>query len=108
MRQELKSSNWQTFSVLLYTSSQAEVDTLANLCLSANLGFDNWSNATRFFQPNIHRNVAEYFDRAIFGKQEREVFLVAMAAKQKAEIEAVLESWRVITLCGNSSVEHLF
>ena len=106
--QVLKSSNWQTFSVLLYTSSQAEVDTLANLCLSANLGFDNWSNATRFFQPNIHRNVAEYFDRAIFGKQEREVFLVAMAAKQKAEIEAVLESWRVITLCGNSSVEHLF
>ena len=106
--QLLKSSNWQTFSVLLHTSVQADVDTLANLCLSANLGFDNWSNATRFFQPNIHRNVAEYFDRAIFGKQEREVFLVAMAARHLSEVEAVLENWRVITLCGNGSVEHLF
>ncbi len=101
--QLLKSSNWLTYSVLLHTSSQADVDTLANLCLSANLGFDNWSNATRFFQPNLHRNVAEYFDQTVFGKQEREVFLVAMAAKQPAEVEAVLESWRVITLreCGN-------
>jgi hypothetical protein len=96
--QLLKTSNWQTFSVLLHTSSQADVDTLANLCLSANLGFDNWSNATRFFQPNLHRHVAEYFDQAIFGKLEREVFLVAMAAKQQREVENVLETWRVITL----------
>lgn len=105
--QLLKSSTWQTYSVLLHTSSQNDVDTLANLCLSANLGFDNWSNATRFFQPNIHRNVAEYFDRAIFGKQEREVFLIALAAKQMSEVKAVLESWRVITLKEFGSVEML-
>lgn len=105
--QLLKSSNWFTYSVLLHTSSQADVDTLANLCLSANLGFDNWSNATRFFQPNIHRSVAEYFDQAIFGKQEREVFLIAMAAKQLREVEAVLESWRVITLQEFGGVEAL-
>ncbi len=100
--QPLKSSNWHTFSVLLYTDASSDVDTLANLCLSASLGFDNWSNATRFFQPNLHRNVAEYFDHAIFGKLEREVFLVAMAAKQVKEVEKVLANWRVITLreCG--------
>ncbi len=105
--QLLKSSNWHTFSVLLHTPSQTDVDTLANLCLSANLGFDNWSNATRFFQPNIHRNVAEYFDQTIFGKQEREVFLVAIAAKQLGDVSAVLESWRVITLRDFGGVEAL-
>lgn len=106
--QLLKSSNWNTFSVLLYTPSTADVDTLANLCLSANLGFDNWSNATRFFQPNLHRNVAEYFDQTIFGKVEREVFLVALAAKQKREVERVMEAWRVITLKEHGAVEALF
>ncbi len=106
--QLLKSSNWHTFSVLLYTTSQADVDTLANLCLSANVGFDNWSNATRFFQPNLHRNVAEYFDRSVFGKLERDVFLVAMAAKQMEEVERVIRSWKVITLKDCGGVEALF
>ena len=105
--QLLKSSNWHSFSVLLYTDSPADVDTFANLCLSANLGFDNWSNATRFFQPNLHRNVAEYFDQAVFGKLEREVFLVAMAAKQMKEVENLLETWRVITLRECSKPEQL-
>ncbi len=105
--QLLKSSQWHTFSVLLYTPSQADVDTLANLCLEADLGFDNWSNATRFFQPNLHRNVAEYFDQAVFGKLEREVFLVAMAAKNRGEVVTLLESWRVITLRDCGGVEEL-
>ncbi len=105
--QLLKSSNWHTFSVLLYTDSVADVDTLANLCLSANLGFDNWSHATRFFQPNLHRNVAEYFDQAIFGKMEREVFLVAVAAKQQREVEKTLQTWEVITLKGYGQLEQL-
>ncbi|MCC6725663.1 MAG: hypothetical protein IT258_14235 [Saprospiraceae bacterium] len=105
--QLLKSSNWHTFSVLLYTDSAADVDALANLCLSASLGFDNWSHATRFFQPNLHRNVAEYFDQAIFGKMEREVFLVAMSAKQQNEVEHLLETWRVITLRECGQVEQL-
>ncbi len=106
--QLLKPSSWHTFSVLLYTSSPTHVDTLANLCLSANLGFDNWSNATRFFQPNLHKNVSEYFDQAIFGRLERDVFLVAVAARQAGEVAAVLDSWRVITLKECGEVESLF
>ncbi len=105
--QLLKSSNWHTYSVMLFTDTAADVDVLANLCLSANLGFDNWSNATRFFQPNLHRNVAEYFDHAIFGKMEREVYLVAMAARQQMEIEKALSTWRVITLKEHGRVEQL-
>jgi len=105
--QLLKSSTWQSFSVLLRTSSTADVDTLANLCLSADLGFDNWSHATRFFQPNLHPNVQQYFDQTIFGKQERDVFLVAMAAKKLTDVEKVLETWRVITLQEFGSLEPL-
>ena len=105
--QLLKPSNWHTFSVLLYTSSPSDVDTLANLCLKADLGFDNWSNATRFFQPNLHKNVSEYFDQAIFDRLERDVFLVAVAARQLGEVEAMLESWRVITLKECGGVEEL-
>ncbi|MBK8562970.1 MAG: hypothetical protein IPN76_06370 [Saprospiraceae bacterium] len=105
--QLLKSSNWHTYSVMLFTDTAADVDVLANLCLSANLGFDNWSNATRFFQPNLHRNVAEYFDQAIFKKMEREVYLVALAAKQAKELEGILETWRVITLKEHGQVGQL-
>jgi hypothetical protein len=101
--QLLKSSNWHTFSVLLYTDSGKPMwtpwPTSASVPTSAST---TGANATRFFQPNLHRNVAEYFDQAIFGKMEREVFFVAMAAKQQKEVEKVLATWRVITLreCG--------
>lgn len=106
--QLVKQSHWLTFSVLLHTDSQAEVDLLANLCLAEGLGFDNWSNASRFFQPNLHHKVSEYFDQAVFGKLERETFLVAVAAKEAAEVAAVLKSWRVITLKEHGAVEWLF
>lgn len=96
--QLLKQSAWRTYAVLLHTSSQADVDTLANLCLEAELGFDNWSNATRFFQPNLHPIVSEYFDQSIFGKLEREDFLVALAARGNQIVQAVLKNWAVITL----------
>ncbi|MBI5915027.1 MAG: hypothetical protein HY842_06590 [Bacteroidetes bacterium] len=104
----LKQSTWNTYSALLHTDSQRDVDTLANLCLEAEIGFDNWSNATRFFQPNLHKNVSEYFDQAIFGKLERDVFLVAMAARGVDDLTAVLKNWEVITLKKFEAPEWLF
>lgn len=106
--QLLKQSAWRTYTVLLHTSSQADIDTLANLCLEAELGFDNWSNAARFFQPNLHKKVAEYFDHSIFGKLEREVFLVALAARDVQAIFVVLKNWSVITLKKFETPECLF
>lgn len=105
--QLLKPSNLHTFSVLLHTSSAGDVDILANLCLSANIGFDNWSNATRFFQPNLHRNVQEYFDQAFLVKKEREVFLVAVAAKKTSDVQKILGTWQVITLKDFGNLEQL-
>jgi hypothetical protein len=104
----LKQSTWNTYSTLLHTDSRRDVDTLANLCLEAEIGFDNWSNATRFFQPNLHKNVSEYFDQAIFGKLERDVFLVAMAARRANDLTAVLRNWEVITLKKFETPEWLF
>ncbi len=106
--QLLKQSPWRTFATLLHTDSQRDVDTLANLCLETNLGFDNWSNASRFFQPNLHEKVAEYFDHSIFGKLERDNFLVAIASRNTKVVTDVLKKWEVITLKKWDEPECLF
>ena len=96
--QVLKLSPWHTFATLLHTNAQRDVDILANLCLEAGIGFDNWSNASRFFQSGLHPKVSAYFDQSIFGKTERDVFLVALAACQERDILEILSNWQVITL----------
>ena len=106
--QLLKQSAWRTYAVLLHTSAQSDVDILANLCMEAGLGFDNWSNATRFFQPNLHDRVADYFDKSIFGNLEREAFLVALATREPAALAKVLKTWAVITLHKYDEPECLF
>ncbi|MFQ5445381.1 MAG: tetratricopeptide repeat protein [Saprospiraceae bacterium] len=106
--QLLKQSPWRTFAVLLHTSSRKNVNTLAQLCNEAGLGFDNWSNAARFFTPGLHPRVSEYFDHTIFGKLERDTFLVAIASLSKPAVEEVLQSWEVISLDAYSGLECLF
>ncbi|MEK7255215.1 MAG: hypothetical protein AAB316_10755 [Bacteroidota bacterium] len=106
--QLLKESNWKTHAVLLHTQSLQDIDTLAQLCHEANLGFDNWSNARRFFRSNLHPKVSEYFDHAAFGEVERDRFLVAIAAMKTVEIQPVLKDWKVITLQNFSGLECLF
>ncbi|MCB0519640.1 MAG: hypothetical protein H6577_08295 [Lewinellaceae bacterium] len=96
--QLLKQSTWRTYAVLLETDTTHDVQTLAQLCEEASLGFDNWSNASRFLGPGLHPKVTEYFDYTIFDNLERDSFLVALAARQEKEIIAVLKSWEVISL----------
>jgi tetratricopeptide (TPR) repeat protein len=106
--QLLKQSPWRTFAVLLHTSSRKDVNTLAQLCDEASLGFDNWSNATRFFNPGLHPKVSEYFDYTIFGQLERDTFLVAIASRSEPAVVKVLQSWEVISLHPYSGLERLF
>ncbi len=94
----LTSSLWHTYVVVLESSSLADVDVLDGLCQEAHLGFDNWSNATRFFQSNLHPKVFEYYDQSIFGKPVHDAFLVALAAKNEEDVLAVLKNWEIITL----------
>src|SRR5690606_12324827 len=62
----LKTSRWRTYAVVLQTNSQKDVDILANLCKVADVGFDNWSNAARFLQSNLHPKLMEFYDQTIF------------------------------------------
>ncbi len=105
--QVLKSSRWRTYAVVLQTSSQADVDTLAQLCTESDLGFDNWSNASRFLRPDLHPKVSEYFDPSIFGQVQREFFLVAMASLRKKDVLAALKNWKIITLKNFDGLECL-
>jgi len=89
--QLLKQSPWRTFAVLLRTSSIKDVSALAQLCGEAGLGFHNWSNAARFFSPSLHPIVSEYFDHTIFGRLERDAFLVALASPSESAIVKVLQ-----------------
>ncbi|MEO1260448.1 MAG: hypothetical protein AAFZ15_16750 [Bacteroidota bacterium] len=104
----LKSSLWRTYAVILQTGSQEAADTLANLCGEAGLGFDNWSNATRFFQSNLHPKLMEYYDQAIFAKMEKDAFIVAIAARRDEDILEVLKNWEIITLQKFSDLEWLY
>ena len=106
--QVLKPSLWRTYAVVLQTGSQEAVDTLANLCQEAGLGFDNWSNAARFFQSNLHPKVMEYFDQTIFGKLEKEAFIVAIAARREKDVRKVLKDWGIITLQKYGGLEWLY
>ncbi len=94
----LNSSAWRTYVVVLETSSNEDVRTLENLCVKARLGFDNWSNAARFFQSSLHPKVMEYYDQAIFGKLVQDAYLVAIAARKDKEVLDVLKNWEIITL----------
>lgn len=105
--ERLQASHFRTWAVVLLTDSQADVDTLAKLCVEADMGFDNWSNAVRFFQSHLHPKVSEYFDRAIFGQQKKDFFLVALAARKQAEVEWVLRAWEIISLKSYDGLECL-
>lgn len=103
-----QSSLWRTYAVVLETGSQKAVNTLANLCKESALGFDNWSNAARFFQPNVHPKVMEYFDQTIFGELEKTAFIVAIAARKDKDVVDVLKNWKIITLQKFSDLEWLY
>jgi len=94
----LSTSTIHAYSAVLETDNKNEIGILAKLCKDAGIGFDNWSNAARFFQSNLHPKVVEYYDKSIFGKLVQEAFLVAIAARTDKEVLNVLRNWEVITL----------
>ncbi len=104
----LNHSAWRTYAVVLETPSNEDVRTLAGLCTKARIGFDNWSNAARFFQSSLHPKVMEYYDQAIFGKLVQNAYLVAIAARKDKEVLDVLKNWEIITLQKFNSLECLF
>ncbi|MEN0005973.1 MAG: hypothetical protein AAF798_17615 [Bacteroidota bacterium] len=93
-----KRSIFQTYATWLDTGAEADIDVLARLCQEAELGFEVWSRAIQLktFQPMDQK--PEYYDPSFLEAAEREGTQVAIAAKQDAQVQKILDSWKVICL----------
>ena len=87
---------YTTYRVRLYTESAAPLDTLERLCSEAQLGFDNWSAATRQITG---AGLTEYYGQELLQATEHIIPLVGIAVRHREQLEEVLEAWRVITFC---------
>ena len=87
---------YRTHRVRLYTESAAPIERLQELCRAANLGFDNWSAATRQITG---KGLTEYYGRELLQATEHILPLVGIATRRPEQLEEVLEAWRVITFC---------
>ena len=101
-----KSANYHTYSCILNTCNSRHIQTLEELCLSADLGFELWSNATRHFTPKSGKSVPEYYSPGALPENEGESVLVALAARREKQAVQVLKSWEVISLQTYSNLQN--
>jgi len=98
--ESIRLSAYDTYAVILETDEKSKVDILDKLCFDAEIGFDNWSKATRQFQIRNQGILPEYFGADIFAKVHGNTNyqLIALAAKSAIEVKEVLYAWKIITL----------
>lgn len=98
--EQLHFSSFRTYVVILETGEKGAADTLDSLANNLNLGFDNWSNATRQFWLRNEGVLPEFYGKEIFPdkKSERNYQLIALSAQSENDIKAVLKDWKIITL----------
>lgn len=107
VREILRRGRADTFGALLHTANRRHLETLDRLCLDAEVGFDNWSGAIRQMTNRERGGLPEYFGREEL-PEPTEHFLVGMAANDRSELTAVLDAWRLITLCEYELSERSF
>ena len=94
-----KRSPFRTFSCLLHTSDNKAIRQLEELCHTAQLGFEVWSNSTRTTSMAGREAFPEYYGHDIIPREEEgETTLVAMAAIHEIEIQRILDNWQIICL----------
>lgn len=93
-------SSYRTYAVILQTGETESIHVLDKLCNAAEIGFDNWSMATRQFWLRNQNLLPEFYGQEIFKEKEnkRDYHLVALAAKNSADVHQVLHDWKIITL----------
>ena len=98
--ERVRLSPFQTYAVILETGQQKDVDILDGLCIDADVGFDNWSKATRQFWRRNREVLPEFFGAEIFSRAHTDTpySLIALSAKNNFEVKEVLYAWKVITL----------
>ena len=87
---------YRTHRVRLYTESADPLAVLERLCREAQLGFDNWSAATRQVSG---KGLTEYYGNELLQATEHILPLVGIAVRRPDQLHEVLEAWRMITFC---------
>ncbi|MEL6275103.1 MAG: tetratricopeptide repeat protein [Bacteroidota bacterium] len=93
----LKNSPYQTYSCLLHTGAESDVQQLERLAFEAGLGFEVWSNASRAIALQHQDAFPEYY-QDIVPRPDQGNTLIALAAIHPAEVERVLNNWQIVTL----------
>jgi len=98
--ESIRLSPYDTYAVIIETGAKNFIDILDQLCQDADIGFDNWSKATRQFWLRNQELLPEFFGAEIFSKahEETNYQLIAFAAKSHFEIKEILHAWKIITL----------
>ena len=100
-----KRSPYQTYSCRLETSDAGDVELLEQLCRTADLGFEVWSNAVRQYSCGGEERVPEYYGPDPFPEMPEQSLIVAIAARREKHVLQVLRSWNVISLSTFSNLE---
>lgn len=96
--QVIKTSGYETYQVTLETTQFSDIKTLDQLCLDADLGFDNWTKATKAFVNQDTDSLPEYYNEGLHSPTTHSHYVVAMAALSEQDVLEVLNNWRLITL----------
>lgn len=96
--QVIKRSAYQTYEVTLNTTDFSDINILDQLCFNEDLGFDNWTRATRTFINPQTKRLPEYYNEDLPKEANIPQYIVAIAALSLSDIQAVLKNWELITL----------
>lgn len=107
--ESIRLSSYDTFAVILETNAKSSIDILDSLCQDAEIGFDNWSKATRQFWLRNQELLPEFFGAEIFSKAHAntDYQLIAFASQSSLAVKEVLHAWKIITLQSYRSLVRL-
>lgn len=93
----LKRSTFFTYSCLLPSADEIDIQKLDELCQDYGLGFEVWSNSSRSYTVTKADQPAEYYDHNIFPKESANT-IVAIASRTEKAVLKVLAAWEIISL----------
>lgn len=99
--QLLEKSVYKTFSAIVYTNDQSDIDKLEKLCLDEEIGFEDWSTI-RLLCKKCSENAPHEqhdHDRKITNEAETHI---GFGAADKETLQQILCNWAIITLAAYS------
>lgn len=100
-------SPYKTFSCTVDTTDKKTLRTLERLCREGGLGFENWTNAARVMSFQSENALPEFYGADILPASSGSESVIALAALNQKDAEAVLRDWSVITLANFSGFQRL-